>query len=82
MLPLSAARLPANPGLLLELPLATVIAPDAHNSTVPVTMRSCLITYRNAPQVVGILTERQSHPSPDHIAAVVGLDRKKIDKTA
>jgi hypothetical protein len=54
MLPPSTAYFPANPGLLLELPLPTVIAPDAHILTVPTTLRACLITHRNAPQVVAI----------------------------
>jgi hypothetical protein len=54
MLPPSTAYSSANPGLLLEFPLATVIAPDAHNLTVPTTLRACLITHRNAPQVVAI----------------------------
>ena len=82
MLPPSTADLFANPGLLLELPLATVIAPDAHNLTVPTTLRACLITHRNAPQVVAIYAERRSHASPVLIAGPVRLDRKKIDKTA
>jgi hypothetical protein len=54
LLPWTTANLPANPGLLLDLPLATVIAPDAHNSTVPMTLRLWSVTHRNAPQVVGI----------------------------